>query len=151
MLPPIKIVENTSGNANNNPLGIKIERKAQPFAAILCQEHYEWWVKIWFFLAGFVPVLLFKFPPLNRWLEFRGHAVECAVAYHYYGINRAWYIEKEASDMVGGYSGLFSKNFTTAEVIQKLQELQPWADKWVENRFELIEKYASMDPKKRII
>ena len=151
MLPPIKIVDSLSSNATNNPLGIKIKASVTPFAAILCQEHYEWWFKIWFFLAGFLPVLLMKLPPLNRRLEFRGHAIECAVARYYYGENLNLYINREASDMHTYYNGLFSSVYSLAEIETKLHELQPWALRWIENRFDLIEKYANMDPKKKEI
>jgi hypothetical protein len=146
MLPPIRIVENTSGNANNNPMGIEIEAKAAPFGAILCQEHYEWWVKTWFFLAGFLPVLLFKFGPVNRWLEFRGHAIECAVAVQYYDHHPEAYIGFEANGMKNGYSGLFS-GYSLEAIIEKLTKLQPWAEKWMDARPRLIEKYIAMDPK----
>lgn len=148
MLPPISVVDNTSGNAHNNPLGIKIEKRAAPFGAILCQEHYEWWVKIWFFLAGFLPVLLFKFGPLNRWLEFRGHAIECAVAIKHYNMSPEGYMEMEAGGMFAGYSGLFSQ-YTVPQIIAKLKSLQPWAERWMKSRTRLIDKYIKMDPKFR--
>lgn len=155
---PVLKGELNGQNGNNNVLRIKMSTKLGPvqYAAILLQERWEQGLTRLLFLLIHIPLgvlaghltgvwylgvlatigswtFFAMFPPMVRWKEYRGHALEiayeAAVTLHYDRNQREM---EEADDMVNGYAGYFSK-MTVGQVATKLSARRSWAQKVVAN------------------
>lgn len=139
-------------NANNNLFRIVMKPGVRHFASILLQERWEQGFKrillpihigigaLAFILSGtwIVGTLAAiaswtfsaMFPPIVRWVEYHGHALEAAHAVKHYGVNREEKEREEAEAMFYGYADYFA-DVGIEKIEEKLRSLRNWADKIV--------------------
>lgn len=138
-------------------------------AAVLAQELREFWLKTWLLtvpgllalalggvallrgwagagapIAGFVVfcllALLVKFPPLQRWLEIRGHETEVQAAVMLYGADEAEHLAREVGGMRRGYDGLFA-DVPVETIYARMYADKPRARRFVERHRATLQRF----------
>jgi hypothetical protein len=154
-MTPIFLRKNKLGskNATTQLYGITIWKDAPFFAAVLAHERSHFVLKWQIFLASLIPAGLVGyilhplagivialagfgstlFPFVHKYSELRGHAIECAVAHRYYGVDLPAYQYKESWALADMFEDQEDAEYA-------LIDMEEWAAHWVKRHAGVIER-----------